>query len=119
MIVCYLISYVVYKGNRIQCSVKKNIMHKYEGIIEEGKCYRISNFAVADNSGKFPLLGHMYKIVFYKNTILTRIKDFDENSMGFKFVSIGEIKSKQFKDNDVVGMYPLLFFTYFLNVIHI
>ncbi|PWA56462.1 replication protein A 70 kDa DNA-binding subunit B [Artemisia annua] len=91
------------QGNRIQCSVKKNIMHKYEGIIEEGKCYRISNFVVADNSGKFPLLGHMYKIVFYKNTILTRIKDFDENSMGFKFVSIGEINSKQFKDNDVVG----------------
>ncbi|PWA59261.1 nucleic acid-binding, OB-fold protein [Artemisia annua] len=46
----------------------------------------------------------MYKIMFYKNTTLTRIKDFDENNMGFKFVSIGEIKSTQFKETDVVDV---------------
>ena len=106
MIVRYLISYTL--------SAKKNIMHKYEGILEEDKCYMISNFVVADNSGKFPLLSHTYKIMLYKNTTLSRIKDFDENSMGFKFVSIGQIKSKQFKDTYVVGMYPLLLFIYFL-----
>ncbi|GKE22569.1 replication protein A 70 kDa DNA-binding subunit B, partial [Tanacetum coccineum] len=39
---------------------------------QEGQCYAISNFAIAENSGKLPLLPHKYKISFYKGTVVTR-----------------------------------------------
>nr|GEW03567.1 hypothetical protein [Tanacetum cinerariifolium] len=43
----------------------------------------ISNFAIAENSGKLPLLPHKYKLSFYKGTVVTRIDPFDENLNGF------------------------------------
>ncbi|GJZ27883.1 replication protein A 70 kDa DNA-binding subunit B [Tanacetum coccineum] len=50
---------------------------------QEGQCYDISNFAIAENSGKLPLLPHKYKISFYKGTVVTRIDSFDNNVNGF------------------------------------
>ncbi|GJQ90766.1 retrovirus-related pol polyprotein from transposon TNT 1-94 [Tanacetum coccineum] len=58
-------------------------MFRFEPLFKEGKCYAISNFAIAKNSGKLPLLPHKYKISFYKGTVVTRIDPFDENLNGF------------------------------------
>ncbi|PWA25579.1 hypothetical protein CTI12_AA434320 [Artemisia annua] len=74
------------QGNRIQCTIRKDGMPKYEGLLQEGVCYRISNFGVGENGGKYPLLKHKYKIVFYKNTALTRIDSFDQNNKGLLMV---------------------------------
>ncbi|PWA85867.1 hypothetical protein CTI12_AA137290 [Artemisia annua] len=46
------------QGNRIQCTIRKDGMPKYEGLLQEGVCYRISNFGVGENGGKYPLLKH-------------------------------------------------------------
>nr|GEU51843.1 replication protein A 70 kDa DNA-binding subunit B [Tanacetum cinerariifolium] len=51
--------------------------------ITEGQCFSISKFAIAENSGKLPLLPHKYKISFYKGTVVTRINPFDNNVNGF------------------------------------
>ncbi|PWA66792.1 hypothetical protein CTI12_AA324490 [Artemisia annua] len=92
------------KGNRIQCSVTKKNMHKFKGMLEEGQCYQISNFGIGENGGHDPLLNHNYKIIFYKNTVLTRIKSFDWNIMGFKFVCISKIKSREIPQSDCVDV---------------
>ena len=42
-------------------------MSKFAGLLEEGACYRIRNFGVGENGGKYPLLPHKYKINFFKN----------------------------------------------------
>ncbi|GJV26545.1 putative reverse transcriptase domain-containing protein [Tanacetum coccineum] len=68
---------------RIQVYVKKEWMFRFEPLFKEGQCYAISNFAIAENSGKLPLLPHNYKISFYKGTVVIRIDHFDENLNGF------------------------------------
>ncbi|GKB24771.1 structural maintenance of chromosomes protein 5 [Tanacetum coccineum] len=69
------------QGNRIQVSVKKDGLSKFQPILQEGSCYKISNFGVGENGGKFPLLNHKYRINFYKNTSVTRVNKFDNNNV--------------------------------------
>ncbi|GJU44591.1 zf-CCHC domain-containing protein [Tanacetum coccineum] len=38
-------------NNRIQVYIKKYFMFRFEPLFEEGKCYSIANFAIAENSG--------------------------------------------------------------------
>ncbi|GKE58880.1 replication protein A 70 kDa DNA-binding subunit B [Tanacetum coccineum] len=67
----------------IQVYIKKEWMFRFEPLFKEGQCYSISNFAIAENSGRLPLLPHKYKISFYEGTVVTRIDDFDNNVNGF------------------------------------
>nr|GEY49901.1 replication protein A 70 kDa DNA-binding subunit B [Tanacetum cinerariifolium] len=71
------------QNSRIQIYIKKEWMFRFEPLFKEGQCYSISNFAIAENRGKLPLLPHKYKISFYKGTVVTRINPFDENLNGF------------------------------------
>nr|GEY12425.1 replication protein A 70 kDa DNA-binding subunit B [Tanacetum cinerariifolium] len=78
---------------------KKEWVFCFEPLFKEGQCYSISNFAIAENSGRLPLLPHKYKISFYKETVVTRIVAFDDNVNGFilepyiigSVVAIGDI----------------------------
>ncbi|PWA42530.1 replication protein A 70 kDa DNA-binding subunit B [Artemisia annua] len=92
------------QGNRIQCTIRKDDMPKYEGLLQEGVCYRISNFGVGENGGKYPLLKHKYKIVFYKNTALTRIDSFDQNNKGFKFEAFTDFVPGRINEADTVDI---------------
>ncbi|PWA84264.1 nucleic acid-binding, OB-fold protein [Artemisia annua] len=60
------------EGNRIQASIKADSMNRFNAILDEVSCYRISNFGVGENGDKFPLLSHKFKISFFKNTAVTR-----------------------------------------------
>lgn len=64
---------------------KKEFMYRFEPLFEEGQCYIISNFGIAENGGKLPLLPHMFNISFYGNTTVTRVEPFDNNTHGFIF----------------------------------
>ncbi|GKB56218.1 replication protein A 70 kDa DNA-binding subunit B [Tanacetum coccineum] len=72
-------------GNRIQASIKLENMNKFLAILDEGSCYRIGDFGVGENGGKFPLLNHRHKLNFYRNTTVTRVIPFDQNPRGFNF----------------------------------
>nr|GEX90122.1 hypothetical protein [Tanacetum cinerariifolium] len=70
-------------NRKIQVYIKKEWMFRFEPLFKEGQCYYISNFTIAENSGRLPLLPHKYKISFYKGTVVTRIDAFDDNVNGF------------------------------------
>ncbi|GKB65477.1 replication protein A 70 kDa DNA-binding subunit B [Tanacetum coccineum] len=91
-------------GNRIQVSVKKDGLSKFQPILQEGSCYKISNFGVGENRGRFPLLSHKYRINFYKNTSVTRVNKFDNNVHGFKFEPFQNFATKHFSPTDVVDV---------------
>nr|GEV79424.1 hypothetical protein [Tanacetum cinerariifolium] len=74
---------VTVKNSRIQVYIKKDWMFRFEPLFKEGQCYSISNFAIAENNGRLPLLPRKYKISFYKGTVVIRIKAFDDNVNGF------------------------------------
>ncbi|GJY72120.1 ATP-dependent DNA helicase PIF1-like protein [Tanacetum coccineum] len=75
-------------GNRVQATVRNHDIKKFQPILDEGACYRITNFGIGENSGNFPLLEHRFKLSFFKNTALTRVESFDSNPRGFRFESI-------------------------------
>ncbi|GJZ15049.1 hypothetical protein Tco_0550726 [Tanacetum coccineum] len=83
-------------------------MFKYEPLLQEGQCYIISNFGVAKNGGRLPLVRNRWKISFYKGTEVTRIEQIDENFIGFvnePFSRILDINNKYHEHDciDVVG----------------
>ncbi|GJT44621.1 replication protein A 70 kDa DNA-binding subunit B [Tanacetum coccineum] len=71
------------ESNRIQIFVKKELMFKFEPLLQEGQCYIISNFGVAENGGRLPLLPNRWKISLYKGSEIKRIEQIDENFIGF------------------------------------
>ncbi|GJX14378.1 replication protein A 70 kDa DNA-binding subunit B [Tanacetum coccineum] len=91
------------EGNRIQASIKLENMNKFLAVLDEGSCYRIGDFGVGENEGKFPLLNHHYKINFYQNTSVTRVIHFDQNLCGFKFEPFQNFTSNRFGSIDTVG----------------
>ncbi|PWA34882.1 hypothetical protein CTI12_AA618820 [Artemisia annua] len=92
------------EGNRIQASIKKADMNKFQAILDEGSCYKVGSFGVGENGGKFPLLSHHYKIGFYKNMSVTRVAPFDQNTRGFRFEPFQNFTRRQFSETDIVGV---------------
>lgn len=65
--------------NRIQIYVEKELMFKFEPLLQERQCYIIYNFGVMDNVKSQPLLPNHSKICFYKGRKVTRIDYIDDN----------------------------------------
>ncbi|GKC65926.1 replication protein A 70 kDa DNA-binding subunit B, partial [Tanacetum coccineum] len=80
------------------------LINKFHLLIDEGSRYRIGDFGVGDNGGKYPLLNHKFKIAFYKNTSLTRLASFDKNSRGFRFEPFQNFTTKHFKETELVDV---------------
>ena len=94
----------MFQGNRVQATARtKEVINKYRLLIDEGSCYRISNFGVGENGGKYPFLNHRYKISFFRNTGVTRVPGWENNPRGFKFEPFTNFVTKEFKETDVVG----------------
>ncbi|PWA35595.1 nucleic acid-binding, OB-fold protein [Artemisia annua] len=79
-------------------------MAKFGGLLEEGSCYRIRNFGVGENGGKYPLLPHKYKINFFKNTALNRMNRFDTNHYGFKFKPYLRFTTRRWSEHEAVDV---------------
>ncbi|GKB24171.1 replication protein A 70 kDa DNA-binding subunit B [Tanacetum coccineum] len=93
------------QNRRIQVYIKKEFMFRFQPLFEEGKCYIISNFGIAKNNGRLPLLPRRYKISFYKSTTVTRIDPFDNNTNGFilkPFNHLLDYECHEYHENDVV-----------------
>ncbi|PWA56362.1 phosphate transporter [Artemisia annua] len=68
-------------GNRIQATIKRDSMTKFAGLLEEGACYRIRNFGVGENSGKF-----------------------DTNHNGFKFEPFLRFSTRRWSEQEAVDI---------------
>ena len=85
-------------------------MFKFEPLLQQGQCYMISNFGVAENGGRLPLLPNRWKISFFKGTNVTRIDQIDDNFVGFinePFTRILD-PNNEYHEHDCVGMYLLV-----------
>ena len=101
--------YSLFQGNRVQATVRtKELINKFRLLIDEGSCYRVSNFGVGENGGRYPFLNHKFKIAFFRNTAVTRVVGWDKNIHGFKFEPFTNFQTKKFKESYVVGEF--LFF---------
>ncbi|GJW49704.1 hypothetical protein Tco_0091055 [Tanacetum coccineum] len=80
-------------------------MFRFEPLLQEGICYKISNFGVTENGGRIPLLPHGWKLSFYNTTIVTRIEQIDENVTGFinELFTLLLDTNEEYQENDAVG----------------
>lgn len=97
--------FFIFQNNRIQVFIKKELMYKFEPLFVEGQCYQVSNFGVAENGGKLPLLPHKFKIAVHKNTTVTRIDPINDNTNGFVFDDFGALwdSNNPYNELDAVG----------------
>nr|GEW26757.1 replication protein A 70 kDa DNA-binding subunit B [Tanacetum cinerariifolium] len=81
-------------------------MFRFEPLLQDGICYVILNFGVNENGEKLPLLPHDWKLLFYKNTNVTRTNQIDDNFTGFKSEPFTQLldTNEEYKDKDVVDV---------------
>ncbi|KAL2941604.1 Beta-galactosidase 9 [Bienertia sinuspersici] len=53
------------KGEKIQASIKRTHIGRFENLVKEGCCRLISHFGVVNNIGKHRATNHSYKINFF------------------------------------------------------
>ncbi|CAA0383876.1 unnamed protein product [Arabidopsis thaliana] len=95
------------KGERIQASIRSQLLSKFQEKLEEGDCYMIMNFEISDNGGSYRASSHPYKINFMS---MTHVKKCDEQipnlEFRFNFVPFSDIQARTDNDNvfiDVIG----------------
>nr|XP_043638077.1 uncharacterized protein LOC122609058 [Erigeron canadensis] len=82
------------QSNKIQATIKRNLISAFEMKLEEGLVKIISNFGVASNTGRFLLTGHPCKINFYRHTSVKASTDFVNDAQVFSFMSFNDILAK-------------------------
>ncbi|KAL9839756.1 putative nucleic acid-binding, replication factor A [Arabidopsis thaliana] len=105
-----VLSYSLYRnffGERIQASIRSQLLSKFQEKLEEGDCYMIMNFEISDNGGSYRASSHPYKINFMS---MTHVKKCDEQipnlEFRFNFVPFSDIQARTDNDNvfiDVIG----------------
>ncbi|XLR44411.1 hypothetical protein HN51_028534 [Arachis hypogaea] len=63
------------KLNKIQCTLKKEVINQFREILREGELYSISRFTVVPNIGAAKVVKHRYKLLFQFDTEVIRIFD--------------------------------------------
>ncbi|EFH53081.1 hypothetical protein ARALYDRAFT_322576 [Arabidopsis lyrata subsp. lyrata] len=66
------------KGDRIQASIRSQLLTKFQGKLEEGDCYMIMNFEILYNGGSYRASSHPYKINFMSMTHIIGIHELKE-----------------------------------------
>nr|XP_043616285.1 uncharacterized protein LOC122588227 [Erigeron canadensis] len=93
-------------GQRIQASVRKNVIPTFEKLLVEGGLIYMSNFFVHQNVGSYKILDNPYKINLHKLTVVKVIEKFCGCIHGFRFVSFPDMTDGKFENNttiDVIG----------------
>lgn len=94
------------KGDKIQATVRKNLMTRFENKIREGTVYNIRSFGVAANSGAFRTTKHQFKLNLQNGTVVREVGTGLITVSPYSFVSFPEIVGNIDKDYliDVVGI---------------
>ncbi|CAI8620001.1 unnamed protein product [Vicia faba] len=61
------------KGDKIQASVRKALLPRFENKIKEGSSYNFKSFCVVANTGAFRTTKHQFKLNLQNGTIITYV----------------------------------------------
>ncbi|GER41316.1 replication protein A 70 kDa DNA-binding subunit, partial [Striga asiatica] len=95
------------EGMRLHATIKKNIMNQFKPKLKEGKVYRLRDFIVENNNGKYKTSIFEYRIKFYGKTKCTEINERSFPNFMFEFKSFEQLTSATHIDEnhlfDVIG----------------
>ncbi|KAL6537773.1 hypothetical protein OROMI_025416 [Orobanche minor] len=78
------------KGDKIQASIPKYLISKFEKLIKEGVFYHFTNFEIEQNNEEFIATRHPYRLKFHKFTSPRPAENLPIPKYGFKFIPFAE-----------------------------
>ncbi|KAG4938503.1 hypothetical protein JHK85_045253 [Glycine max] len=76
-------------GSKIQVSIRKLMLRRFNCCVEEGRVYRMSFFGVIPNFGSYRATTHEYKLLLHGKTTIIRCVDeaipLNNRSFGYEF----------------------------------
>ncbi|KAJ1400508.1 hypothetical protein SESBI_29493 [Sesbania bispinosa] len=80
------------EGGKIEAIVQRQFMKKFSQCLVEGEVYKISNFGVSSNGGKFRASGHDYKLSFTACTQVTKCVGVSIPGLGLSLLKTSDLK---------------------------
>ncbi|QHO07418.1 Replication protein A 70 kDa DNA-binding subunit A [Arachis hypogaea] len=78
-------------SNKIQATVKKQLINRFKESIIEGQTYRMSYFSVVPNQGNYRAAEHEFKLVFLNRTTIIPVPVDDIPKTCFSFCPFDEL----------------------------
>ncbi|XP_016174072.1 uncharacterized protein LOC107616632 [Arachis ipaensis] len=78
-------------SNKIQATVKKQLINRFKESIIEGQTYRMSYFSVVPNQGNYRASEHEFKLVFLNRTTVIPVPNDAIPKTCFSFCSFDEL----------------------------
>ncbi|CAO2832104.1 unnamed protein product [Amaranthus hypochondriacus] len=86
-------------GGKIQATVKKSLINRFNDKLIEGHLHTIAKFGVVQNNGNYRTTKHPYKINFFFTTSVNACKEeLVIPIYGFDLVSFNDIQSRALDD---------------------
>ncbi|KAJ1436757.1 hypothetical protein SESBI_04066 [Sesbania bispinosa] len=79
------------EGSTIEATIQKHLMNKFANAVVEGEVYKLTNFGVTTNSGKFRVAGHDFKLVFDASTKMVPCPSAPIPSLGLSLLKTSDI----------------------------
>ncbi|XP_020961259.1 uncharacterized protein LOC107647213 [Arachis ipaensis] len=110
-------------SNKIQTTVKKQLINRFKENIIEGQTYRMAYFSIVANQGNYRAAEHEFKLVFLNRTSVVLVPDDAIPKTCFSFYPFDELL-KMTEDYFVVSFLLVIFFYgnvhfFFCNFIHV
>ncbi|XP_057452903.1 uncharacterized protein LOC130744762 [Lotus japonicus] len=95
------------KGCKIQSTVRKTLIYRFQSLLTEGRVYKISFFGVGESGRDFRPTNHPFKINFDIQTSARLLPNKAINLTPYSFVPLGDIVYKDLDTSfliDVIGI---------------
>ncbi|XP_058755319.1 uncharacterized protein LOC131628499 [Vicia villosa] len=66
--------HVVFVGDKIQVSVRKALLSRFQSKLCDGAVYNLKSFGVAANSGAYMTTKHKFKLNLQSGTVVTKVE---------------------------------------------
>ncbi|KAL5070563.1 hypothetical protein RYX36_021450, partial [Vicia faba] len=94
-------------GDKIQASVRKALLSRFDNKNLEGNVYNFKYFGVAANTGSYRTIKHQFKLNLQNSTVVTEVSAELITCSPYLFVSFPEIVGKIDMDY-LIGKFHLL-----------
>ncbi|KAL6507039.1 hypothetical protein OROHE_022174 [Orobanche hederae] len=91
----YWMQIMLLLGDKIQASVPKYLISKFEKLIKEGGFYRFTNFEIEQNKEEFIAMRHPYRLKFHKFTSPRPAESLPIPKCGFKLIPFAEFGTEK------------------------
>ncbi|KAL6540712.1 hypothetical protein OROMI_024595 [Orobanche minor] len=92
------------KDDKIQASIPKYLISKFEKLIKEGGFYRFTNFKIEQNNEEFIATRHPYRLKFHKFTSPRPAENLGIPKYGFKLIPFAEFGTDKCYDKLLVDV---------------